>query len=235
MADATEATRSKHPVQINAETAGGESREAACDRPGNAGCDSDELMEAARKAAGNWRKFGSFGWRRAAELDDSESWTIVYTHHRDSRLLDQSNAAAIENTLRPFLEENDPDIIEEHHGHWACGWIDGFAIRVFRDGAVTGVFRAYMEIVDRLDDYPVLDEEDYSRREYEATMENFDSAVSGIGHEYELPEGWKEEVFDWFWQNDQAAVENRDDSGGYPSEEQLESAFTALGYQRTEK
>ena len=197
--------------------------------------DSKEMIETAKKAAGNWRKFESFGWSRVGQLDDPESWTIVYTHHRDSRLLDQSNAAAIEDALRPFLEGDDPDIIEEHHGHWACGWIDGFAIRVFRNGEVTQAFRTYAEICDRLEDYPVLDEEDYCRREYEATLENFDSAVSGIRHEYELPDGWKEEVFSWFWQHDQQAVENRDDSGGYPSEEQLESAFTALGYRRIEE
>ena len=144
--------------------------------------DSNELAEAAAEAAGNWRKFESFGWHRARELDAPDDWTIVYTHHRDSRLLEQSNAAAIEDALRPFLEAEEPDIIEEHHGHWACGWIDGFAIRVFRDGEITCAFRAYQEIVDRLDDYPVLDDEDYSRREYEATLENFDCAVSGIRH-----------------------------------------------------
>jgi len=198
-------------------------------------CDLDGLIETAKKAAGNWRKFESFGWSRAVELEDPEDWTIVYTHHRDSRLLGQSNAAAIEDALRPFLEEDDPDIIEEHHGHWACGWIDGFAIRVFRDGDITRAFQTYLEIVDRLDDYPVLDEEDYCRREYEATLENLDCAVSGIRHGYELPEGWQEEVFNWFWQHDQQVVENRDDSGGYPSEEQLESAFTALGYQQPEE
>ena len=205
------------------------------ERNPNLRCDSEELIETAKMAAGNWRKFESFGWNRVGELEDPENWTIVYTHHRDSRLLDQSNAAAIEDAMRPFLDEDDPDIIEEHHGHWACGWIDGFAIRVFRDGKVTRAFCTYMDLVGRLDDYPVLDEEDYSRREYEATLENFDSAVSGIRHEYELPDGWTEEVFSWFWEHDQGAVENRDDSGGYPSEEQLESAFTALGYRRTEE
>lgn len=92
-----------------------------------------------------------------------------------------------------------------------------------------------MEILGRLEDYPLLDEPDYSRREYEATMENFDSAVSGIRYEYELPEDWKEEVFRWFWQHDQRAVENRDDCGGYPSEEQFEAAFTALGFPRSEE
>lgn len=200
----------------------------------NAGCESDALIEAAKRAAGNWRKFESFGWSRANELDDADNWTIVYTYHRDSGLLDQSNAAAIEKALAPFLDGDEPDAIEEHHRHWACGWIDGFAIRVFRNARVTKAFRTYMEIRDRLDDYPVLDEEDYCQREYEATLENFDSAVSGIRHEYDLPEGWKEEVFSWFWQNDQRAVENRDDFGGYPSEEQLEAAFSTLGYRRAE-
>ena len=103
-------------------------------------CDSDELIDAAKKAAGNWRKFESFGWGRVGELDEPENWTIVYTHHRDSGLLDQSNAAVIEKALSAFLEGDDPDIIEEHHGHWACGWIDGFAIRVFRDGEVARRF-----------------------------------------------------------------------------------------------
>ena len=90
-----------------------------------------------------------------------------------------------------------------------------------------------MDLVGRLNDYPVLDEEDYSRREYEATLENLDSAAVGISHRYELPEGWQGEVFDWFWEHDQRAVENRDDLGGYPSDAQLESAFVALGYRRT--
>lgn len=197
--------------------------------------DADELIDAAKKAAGNWREFESFGWSRAGELDEPSNWTIVYTHHRDSGLLEESNAAAIENTLRPYLDGDDPDVIEEHHGHWACGWIDGYAIRVFRNEEVTEAFRTYLDVLERLNEYPVLDEEDYCRREYEATLDNFDSAIAGIRHEYELPEGWKEEVFSWFWQHDQRAVENRDDSGGYPSEEQLESAFTALGYRRSEE
>ena len=53
------------------------------------------LEEAARKAAGNWRDFNSFVWFRDRELEDSEQWAIIYTSHRDSTLLDQSNAAAI--------------------------------------------------------------------------------------------------------------------------------------------
>ena len=96
----------------------------------------------------------------------------MYTHHRDSDLLDQSNAAAIEESLEPFTHGKTPDAVAEHHHHWACGWVDGFSIRVFRGHRITKAFRKYHELAERLTQYPVLDEEDYSRREYEATIAN---------------------------------------------------------------
>ena len=188
------------------------------------------LEEAAKEAAGNWRKFDCFCWHRARDLDDPENWCIVYSHNRDSGLLDESNAAAIEATMEPFLEGE--DLCPEHHHHWACGWIDGYSIRVFRDGQITEAFRKYHELAERLDNYPLLDEEDYSSRECEATLANIPDAAWKLKNEYELPEGWESEVFSWFWENDQSAVENRDDQGGYPSEDQLRAAFEALGYQQ---
>jgi hypothetical protein len=65
----------------------------------------------------------------------------------------------------------------EHHHHWAVGHVDGYSIRVFRDGRITEAFEAYHALAQRLADYPVLDEEDYSRREYEATLENLPDAA----------------------------------------------------------
>jgi hypothetical protein len=100
-----------------------------------------EIEEAAKQAAGNWRKFESFVWWRASEMDDAASFAILYTHHRDSGLLDQSNAAAIAKALEPFTEGDDPDVTAESHNHWAVGHIDGFAIRVFRNGQITEAFR----------------------------------------------------------------------------------------------
>jgi len=79
--------------------------------------------------------------------------------------------------------------------------------------------------------YPVLDDEDYSRREYEATLENLPDAAWKLKNQYDLPEGWEGEVYGWLSENDSGAVENRDDQGGYPSEDQLRAAFEALGYQ----
>ena len=128
-----------------------------------------DLEAAAKQAAGNWAGFKDFSWHLASELDSPGDWCIAYTRHRDSGLLDQSNAAAMEREMHPFTEGDDPDVVAEHHHHWAVGWIEGFSIRVFRDGQITAAFAHYHELAQRLNDYAVLDDEDYSRRQYEAT------------------------------------------------------------------
>jgi hypothetical protein len=122
----------------------------------------------------------------------------------------------------------------ESHSHWAVGHVDGFSIRVYRDGEVTDAFRTYHEIAERLDGYPILDEEDYGRREYEATLENIADAAWRLKGEYVLPDGWGGDVYSWLSEHRQRAVENRDDQGGYPEEYDLQAAFEALCYERTE-
>ena len=112
-----------------------------------------DLEAAAKAAAGNWREFDCFAWHR--KPDHAENWAIVYTHNRDSGLLDQSNAAAIEEAMEPFPNG---DVVAEHHHHWACGWIDGYSIRVYRRGRITEAFNAYHALAERLANYPILDE-----------------------------------------------------------------------------
>ncbi len=183
-----------------------------------------DLETAAKEARGNWRKFDCFSWHDRPE--DCAEWAIVYTHNRDSDLLDQSNADAIDKGLAPFLEG--PNVRAEHHGHWACGWIDGYAIRVYRNGQITEAFRAYHALAARLADYPILDEEDHSRREYEATLENLRN--EGYADCFAPPEEWAGEVFSWLWDHNQSAIENRDGNGGYATKAQIGEALDALGY-----
>jgi hypothetical protein len=189
-----------------------------------------EIEDAAKVAAGNWMQFDCFAWDRSRDLDEPEQWAIVYTHNRDSGLLDQSNAAAIEKALEPFTEADDPDVVSESHRHWAVGWIDGFSIRVFRDGKITEAFQKYHELAQAMADYPILDESDYSERETEATFENLADAAWRLRDEYDLPGEWESDVYEWFSEHDYAAIENTDDQGGYPDEEQLRVAFGALEY-----
>lgn len=189
------------------------------------------LEEAASQAAGNWRRFNCFIWDRD-DLPDADDWAIIYTHNRDSDLLDQSNAHAISEALAPFAEGDDPDVVFESHGHWAVGHVNGFSVRVYRDGEITDAFRAYHDLAERLADYPILDETAYGEREFEATIANIGEAAWRLKGEYDLPDGWEGEVYSWCSDNRQRAVENRDDRGGYPEEADLRVAFEALGYRR---
>jgi hypothetical protein len=190
------------------------------------------LEDAARTMAGNWRSWTCFVWDRKHDLRDPENWSIIYTHNRDSGLLDQSNAEVIAKALTPFSAGDDADVVFETHAHWAVGHVDGFSIRVYRDGAITDAFRAYYALSERLADYPILDECDYSEREHGATLDNVVDACWRLKSQYELPEGWDCEVYSWLSDHRPGSVENRDDCGGYPSETDLREAFDTLGYEQ---
>jgi len=192
-----------------------------------------ELDDAAKQAAGNWQSFNCFVWFRDRELTDADQWAVIYTSNRDSGLLDQSNAAVIEKAMMPFTEGDDPDVVLESHSHWAVGHVDGFSVRVFKDGEITKAFETYHALARQLDDYPILDESDYSDREYEATLENIEDAAWRLKNDFELPEEWQYQVYSWLSDNRCGEIENIDDQGGYPSEEALRAAFDALGFERT--
>jgi hypothetical protein len=87
---------------------------------------------------------------------------------------------------------------------------------------------AVLEWKEKLDDYPVADDEDFSDREYKATIEN-------IENEGSITEGEAQKVFTWLWDNNQRAVEARDGGGGYPSSEEIQKALLALGLRKPEE
>jgi hypothetical protein len=190
------------------------------------------IEDAARQAAGNWHRFNCFVWDRANDLDDPDAWAIFYTHNRDSRLLDLSNADAIARAMMTYTEGDDPDVVMASHSHWAVGHVDGVSIRVYRDGEITEAFRSYHAITERLADYPILDEEDYSRREHEATLDNLPDAAWRLRHEFDLPDGWESDAYSWLSEHRPGSVESRDDQGGFPSEDDLRAAFESLGYEQ---
>jgi hypothetical protein len=188
------------------------------------------MEEAAKEAVANWHKFECFVWHRRSEVPDADNWAIFYTRHRDSGLIDLSNAAVIEKSLATFTGGDDFDVIFERHFHWAVGHIDGFSVRVYRNGEITEAYRTYRGLQERIADYPVLDDDDYSDREYEATLENIRDTAWTLKNEYDLSEGWESEAYDWLSENKCHTIENVDDQGGCPSEDELRQAFEALGY-----
>ena len=92
------------------------------------------------------------------EMEDREHWQrmpVIQT--RDSGPLDQSNFAQ-------FLEGlgGESDTVEVHRfGHWGPGW---FEIILVDPADQKALAKAY-DMARALEDYPVLDEEDMSRRE----------------------------------------------------------------------
>lgn len=191
--------------------------------------DWSDVKGAAEKVAGNWKDFDSFVWHRAYDLEDADKWANWYTSHRDAGLLAQSNEQAINKRLEQFTEADDPDLVFERHSSWLVGQMDGFSIRVFRaDGSITPAFEEFCRIKEELDAYPVLDESDYSEREYEATLENYREELWRLRDE--LPEGWESKVYSYFSDNDHDRyLENRDDMGGWAPREKLIEALEALG------
>jgi hypothetical protein len=190
--------------------------------------DWTDVEAAAREWAGNWRDFDCFAWHRGYRLEDADQWMIWYTSHRDAGLLEQSNEKAINERLQPYSEGDDPDLVFERHSSWLVGHLDGVSIWVFRsDGTISPAFQEFCRIKERLGDYPILDEADYSEREYQATLANYASEMWRMKDT--LPPGWEGQVYSWFSDHGfDRHIENRDDQGGYAPREAILEALEDL-------
>jgi len=161
-------------------------------------------MSTAALEKGNWRKFDSFAWHDRP--DDCEEWAIVYTHNRDSDSVARANAEVIAELMAPHVESGDAR--EEHHSHWACGWVDGYAIRANSPAADT-----WEDIQRSLENYPLLDDEVHSRIESEDIDESWEcwarreferELEKQFGDEINIPADKLRGMFDeWAeWQHD---------------------------------
>lgn len=102
--------------------------------------------------------------RDAAYFGDRPDWIIAASIHRDSSDLEQSNFAVMEARLlaEPGVDGN--QIRTERSSHWAVGWVDYLII----DPACSAAIALVEKLRGQLNDYPVLDERDFSEREMES-------------------------------------------------------------------
>jgi hypothetical protein len=116
----------------------------------------------------------------------------------------------------------------ERHSHWAVGCLDGFSIRVYQpEWSITPAFEEFCRIKEALENYPVLDSEDYGEMELQATLDNYRSEM---WREEDLSEGWESEVYSYFSDNCMDEfIENRDDRGGWAPREKIVDTLQALG------
>lgn len=103
----------------------------------------------------------------AGNLDLSYWGFTPLGKHRDSDLLDQSNYDyALE-----ALKDADPDAVDEiHSSHFAVGWYDNLMV----DTRNEKVLQCLAELLERLENYPILDESDLSQREWNQAQVAYD-------------------------------------------------------------
>ena len=107
-----------------------------------------------------------------AFLEAREDWLVVpVMRTRDSGILEQSNFEAACAMVSDASIMDDELSFETHRfGHWGPGWIEVLIVRPDSAAAV-----AAADIGTRLEDYPVLDDDDYSERENEYAEETWTS------------------------------------------------------------
>lgn len=112
--------------------------------------------------------------RDAAYFGENGHWLIAATVHRDSGELDQSNFETMQAALKalPAVKDFDGEFTPvqvERSSHWAVGWVDYLIVNPECSEAVA----LAEEMRARLEDYPILDEEDFSRREMESANDTW--------------------------------------------------------------
>lgn len=184
---------------------------------------ADDIAEALRRPS-------DFGY--SGDRDEMFStWSLgPIIETCDSSLLDQANAQA----LKQHLEEDWPELADDWEivgcNHWAVRWVDHLSFRaVEADGTPTTIFRVLTAWNNALSDYPVADDDLFSRLEHEAALEAIE--LNAPSTDADLPEGWPGDVFSWLWEHDQRECEDTGDGqGACPSTEAIERALTALGF-----
>ena len=88
---------------------------------------------------------------------------IIYTHHRDSDIADESNWRSI----IKYLDEKNIIYENARFTHWAVGWIEQILVK--NDNAEA--LKAGEYIRNKLRDYPIFNEDDYSELESEKVNE----------------------------------------------------------------
>lgn len=142
----------------------------------------------AKEFAGNWMKAKNFGWHNQPE--DAHLWGHYVLFHRDSQALDRSNGEVTLRRFRDRFEEQEGDSWnEERHSHWAVGHVTALTVRALDpEGNPTPEAELLLEIIDALEDYPILDEDHFSSLEYEEALETLQNC-------YDVPEEFAGEVW----------------------------------------
>ncbi len=173
----------------------------------------------------------NFGYH--GDLDLGITWAFVFDVHRDSDRLERSNWEVISKDL---LKKHPKTVEITNCGHWLVGWVDHLTIKmVDKNGRITRAGIDVLDWLEKLDQYPIADEDHYSNLEY---TENYDNALQSIKDETyrvdladNLPDNWHGLVYEWLSENNPKAIETAEDrSEGWLDSEAITEACKALRY-----
>lgn len=143
-----------------------------------------------------------------------DEYYLLYSHHRDSDIINESNYQTLK---KIFIDL--PGVIERSANHWAVGWVEYLLIHEKEhDTLVKGEY-----YLGQLKDYPILDEDDFSNRDYDLVCQYADDVMNEINNaqgffcfgawvdediqDYLIKDGFnknmtREEVIDHIYQHD---------------------------------
>jgi len=115
-----------------------------------------------------------FGYWGDSDMFDTWGFTNI-DQNRDSDALEKANFKYITEELMGFYPE---DYRIETYNHWAVGSVDRLVCRVYEDGTdkkvIASSFYLAMEWLDKLDNYPVADEETYDKMIDDESIDSID-------------------------------------------------------------
>ena len=124
---------------------------------------SDFVLNIEKYAEMAIEKPQDFGYWGNSDMFDTWGFTNI-DQNRDSDPLEKANFKYITEELMGLFPE---DYRIETYNHWAVGSVDRLVCRVYEDDTdkkvIAPSFFLAMEWLDKLDDYPVADEETYNK------------------------------------------------------------------------
>lgn len=205
------------------------------------------LVSEATRSVFGMRKQALEKWTKPRDYFGEEYWDYYWGpgRHRDSDHFENSNYEAAKAILEEAAQadeaeweakgldpDEEPPVVDARASHFAVGWVENLMVHQQATHAVA----ALEDIESRLEDYPVLDDDDLSTREYEDIIQSYgDYWKSDLVKAFNLSEFYDEE-FDLLPKDVQekfdealmsAYTENAEHTGRevHLSEDQVEKAF----------
>lgn len=200
----------------------------------NTRTDFRSIEDAAKHYAGIWGSVFSY-WSEYNGLDyteeDLERYGFYFTYgdYVRSDLVYRSNHEVMAAELRKYKDFNT----------FYRGYANYFIIPVYTPkGRITACFRRFYEMLEAIDEYPLLDEEHHSRLCEQVALENITDAMGYALRDYVLPSDAAEQLIGQWYESEvynDYGESGADGEGFYPTDEELVQWADELCWRKNEE